>query len=706
MSAAEQPSERPAAFQGDLRNLPDALAPLKALPNWVVWRWNWAVNKRGVGKWDKPPFRPRNPSQYARNNDPSTWGTYDEALAAFESGQCDGIGFNLSGTDIAAFDIDKCRNKETGAIAEEAMALVDDAASYTEMTVSGTGLRIIGFGSGGKVHRKQALPGGTVEVESYRDAERYIVVTGIPLPGAWPHMADITSEMDDLVADLDGKPDDDNVLKFTQREPSQTNDDFLPRELVDLIERGPAPQEDHSRAFHHAVCWLFDCGWAAGRIETYIAGKPIVPERYKNRLAGEIARCIGRAKPKSDWARGENHSEGPKADAEPKAEGGPPPIEILWHGQAQDRAPRSWLIKNTVPEKGSGLASGQWGAGKTFVAIDLAAAIMTATPFAGREVTRQGGVLFVAAEGASEIEIRLRGVVDHKLAALKMSEAAVGNPIDADLDRLPFAWIEECPSLKDGFDRLVEASLGVARSIDEQFGLPLALIIIDTLNAAANFKDGNDAAEGQFIMNRLNELSRKTGAFVIAVDHFGKAVETGTRGSSAKEAAADMVLALLADRDVAGNISNTRMAVRKLRGGSTGAETPFNLQVVGLGNDETTCIIEWKQGARSDHRPTDQRERWPKSTKVFKAALIEVLINEGKECDPFGDGTMKVKAVPVASVRKEFMKRYPSDTIEENKRIDAKRQAFKRAMKRSMECDLIGTRDIGGVDHLWLAVQD
>ena len=87
-------------------------------------------------------------------------------------------------------------------------------------------------------------------------------------------------------------------------------------------------------------------------------------------------------------------------------------------------------------------------------------------------------------------------------------------------------------------------------SIRERFGLPLVLIIIDTLNAAGNFKDANDAAEGQCIMNRLGELSRQTGAFVLAVDHFGKAVETGTRGTSAKEAAADVVLALLAERDI------------------------------------------------------------------------------------------------------------------------------------------------------------
>ena len=145
---------------------------------------------------------------------------------------------------------------------------------------------------------------------------------------------------------------------------------------------------------------------------------------------------------------------------------------------------------------------------------------------------------------------------------------------------MPFAWIEDCPNLQDNgdFNKLVATAKQAAQNIRDQFDLPLALIVIDTLSAAGNFKDANDAAEGQRIMNRLGELSRQTGAFVLAVDHFGKAVETGTRGSSAKEAAADVVLALLADREINGTISNTRMALRKLRGGKVGTETPFDLR--------------------------------------------------------------------------------------------------------------------------------
>jgi hypothetical protein len=36
---------------------------------------------------------------------------------------------------------------------------------------------------------------------------------------------------------------------------------------------------------------------------------------------------------------------------------------------------KAWLIKRLMPAVGHGLLSGQWGAGKTFVAFDLAAAL-------------------------------------------------------------------------------------------------------------------------------------------------------------------------------------------------------------------------------------------------------------------------------------------------------------------------------------------
>jgi primase-polymerase (primpol)-like protein len=134
------------------------------------------------GKWTKPLLRPDNPRSYAKSDDPTTWGTYEQAVVAYKAGLCDGIGFCLLGIDIGAFDLDKCRDPITGAIAPEAMAIVERAGSYTEITVSGTGLRVVGIGTGKPLQVKQKLPGCGVEVESYRNSWRSWAMSSAPMP--------------------------------------------------------------------------------------------------------------------------------------------------------------------------------------------------------------------------------------------------------------------------------------------------------------------------------------------------------------------------------------------------------------------------------------------------------------------------------------------------------------------------------------------
>ena len=97
-----------------------------------------------------------------------------------------------------------CRDPTTGAIDSWASDLVERVGSYTEITVSGTGLRIIGHGVGPKLHRNLPVNNG-VTLEAYRRAERYIVITGNPLPGSNHDIVDIDAHIDATVAELDAK---------------------------------------------------------------------------------------------------------------------------------------------------------------------------------------------------------------------------------------------------------------------------------------------------------------------------------------------------------------------------------------------------------------------------------------------------------------------------------------------------------------------
>jgi hypothetical protein len=89
-----------------------------------------------------------------------------------------------------------------------------------------------------------------------------------------------------------------------------------------------------------------------------------------------------------------------------------------------------------------------------------------------------------------------------------------------------------------------------------RFGMPVALIVVDTMAPTAGFKkhgDENDAVLGARLMkDGFGEIARRTSTSALGVDRFGKTAETGTRGSSGKEDNADVVLATLAEKSMAG----------------------------------------------------------------------------------------------------------------------------------------------------------
>ena len=398
-----------------------------------------------------------------------------------------------------------------------------------------------------------------------------------------------------------------------------------------------------------------------------------------------------------DEGSGNNKNNTEEEQSKNRANGGTKqdPFPLRWYGEQDSSLTRRWLIKHTIPETGVGLLSGQWGTFKTFVAIDLAGAVMTGNPFAGRSVKRRGGVLFLAAEGSGEIPIRICGLTEGKFPEYKSN--------------LPFAWIEGCPTLTDkgAIEQLTHIAKEAADRMQSEFGVELVLIIVDTMSAAAGFADENSSSEGQLAMNVLTELSRRTGAFCIACDHFGKAVDTGTRGTSAKEGAADVVIACLGEKSLAGRVGNTRLAIRKLRGGATGAETAYKPRIVDMGVDEdkeqiSTCVIDWSPVTVAAAPESAKGTAWPKSASLFRSALITALELHGKDLAPLADRP-QVRAVELDAVRDEFNKRYPLDDGDRNKQIAKRRQMFKRSRTEAVTRELIGCRETEGNFIVWIA---
>jgi len=69
----------------------------------------------------------------------------------------------------------------------------------------------------------------------------------------------------------------------------------------------------------------------------------------------------------------------------PSDQGASAPAEkypLKFHGDPDDTPLKSWLLDKALPEAGVAILSGQWGTFKTFLAFDLASAVMTKASFA------------------------------------------------------------------------------------------------------------------------------------------------------------------------------------------------------------------------------------------------------------------------------------------------------------------------------------
>lgn len=351
---------------------------------------------------------------------------------------------------------------------------------------------------------------------------------------------------------------------------------------------------------------------------------------------------------------------------------------------------RHWLSEGILPQTGIGLIAGQWGTFKTFCAFDLSAAVMCGGQFIISPIARPGGVLLLATEGQNEVNLRL--------SAAWTAHGGSGRP--------PFVWINKSPRLLDKHAAEILIAMinhAKAKLAREHSGIGLSLVLIDALGKAAGYTkagDENDAAIAKRINKALNDAALATDTFILGVTHFGKAIETGTRGSSAFEDDTDVVLALIGDRATGGQVSNTRLCVRKNRAGKSGDEFPFQTRSVPVGS-ESTLVVDWHVAAQPA-QPKGADGWKKKSLRLLRQALMNTLVDCGKEIRPWANGPL-VRGVDLEIVRSQFYKGYPAaEATDEVSKANARRQAFGRAVNDAKASNLIGSWVIEGVTYVWL----
>ena len=152
---------------------------LLALPNWVASD----RTPKPDGKPSKAPLNPHTGGN-AKSSDPATWGTFDAAAAfAMRDDRAFGVGVNLKNTEFGGLDLDNVIDPQTGEVRPSALQLVESLQTYTELSPSGTGIRMFLRG------RKPAWfprcqvrdafgPGTALEVYDGAGGGRYLTCTG------------------------------------------------------------------------------------------------------------------------------------------------------------------------------------------------------------------------------------------------------------------------------------------------------------------------------------------------------------------------------------------------------------------------------------------------------------------------------------------------------------------------------------------------
>jgi putative DNA primase/helicase len=164
-----------------------AIAELAPYPQWVGWRWEERMDAKGNSKLTKPPYSPRG-GHRASVTKTTDWSTYEIACKYRDDNGLAGIGFVLTAQDgYSGIDLDDCIDDD-GNLTPDARAMVAMINSYTEISPSGHGLRIIA---------RAALPSGRRKVGDYEmyDTARFVTLTGNHLPGTPTSIEERTTEV-------------------------------------------------------------------------------------------------------------------------------------------------------------------------------------------------------------------------------------------------------------------------------------------------------------------------------------------------------------------------------------------------------------------------------------------------------------------------------------------------------------------------------
>lgn len=255
-----------------------------------------------------------------------------------------------------------------------------------------------------------------------------------------------------------------------------------------------------------------------------------------------------------------------------------PRYKLLTSADLAALPPLVWRVRGVLPAVGLAGLYGPSASGKSFLALDMAAAIAEGRRWFDCRV-ESAPVVYAALEGEAGFKLRTQAWEAHYGRTL---------PVSLHMVLQPFKLTDP----RDVHDLAAVVPAG-------------AVVFLDTLNRAAPTADENSSRDMGEILEAAKRLQTLTSGLVVLVHHTGKDATKGLRGHSSLFAAMDAAVEVWRDGD------RREWKVAKAKDGQDGDARPFKLEVETLGIDEhgdpvTSCTV------RADTSITDvQRVRVP-----------------------------------------------------------------------------------------------
>jgi hypothetical protein len=255
------------------------------------------------------------------------------------------------------------------------------------------------------------------------------------------------------------------------------------------------------------------------------------------------------------------------AERKSRATTAKPALSLTLYRDIDPQPRKDWLVHDFL---GAGEVScwfGQPGAGKSTIAIDLACHVASDKLWMGRRVLHIG-VLYVAAERVAVVHRRLAAFRKHH-DEVDIPLAVVGGP--ADLRSSP-----------DHANLVIE----YAGKLTAEFGHPVRLIIIETINRVLAGGNENDSADMGGLLNTFAFIQEATGAHILTVHHT-PIKEKRLRGHSSLLGMCDTTV--LVEKSGSGYTAK----IEKSNDGPSGEPVGWTVESIELYRDpeteETTC---------------------------------------------------------------------------------------------------------------------